>query len=157
MRIRTLAVIALAATCVAAQAQWSMWPPGWPWNWNSYLPFDSPSGPQHLNTTNHTIIIEGSYAYFFFDQVTGSTNGSPPWSSPYAQVYNHGDSHAHSYQKSLPAMKGGIVYDRLWVSEGSQTWTREDEMVTRNRLVYSIVECEYLDTWDLTGGGGGGG
>jgi hypothetical protein len=158
MRIRTLTVIALAATCVAAQAQWSMWPPGWPWNWNSYLPFDSPSGPLHQNGTSEEIQVSGTYSYTFYDQVTGAMTQAPPWTAPYGSLYNYSEPIVRSCSGyTLPALKQGKVYDKLYVSEGAQTWFDGETLYTRDRLVYIMSVPGYFDIWDFTGGGGGGG
>lgn len=160
MRLVTRIVFVICTTIpgwVNGAITWTQTPTGWTWNWSSSLPFNSASGPEHLNNTNAPITITGQYSYTLYNRVWGSSSGLPPWTSPYGTTFDYSESIVRSYSKDLPATKGGRVYDKLLVDEGAQTWSKEAQMETRNKLIYSIVQAEHLETWDLTGGGGGGG
>lgn len=56
----------------------------------------------------------------------------------------------------LPRKKGCIVYDKLWVKEGTETWTGSGTVRTRDRLVYIQMKTKHQMIWNLGGSGGGG-
>lgn len=127
-----------------------------PYNFETMNPFNSPTGPEHTNATSSPVTITGSYSYTFHNKVWGAGTSSPPWSANYDGIHDSGYTVNRSYSLTLPARKGGIVFDRLNVYDGAESWIKTGEpMATRNRLLYQLVEAEYLQTWHLPPQGGG--
>lgn len=145
-----------ASLSSAAHAQWTQTPSGHPYNYWEAGFIESASGPEHLNNSSQTIQVSGSYTYTLWNQVTGAADTSPPWSGPFASLFNLSQSVMREYTKDLPAGKGCIVFDKLaWVDAG-ETWFESPELRTRHRLVYTVVKLKHQQLWNLGGSGGGG-
>ncbi|MGE0001211.1 MAG: hypothetical protein AB7T05_03965 [Fimbriimonadaceae bacterium] len=138
-----------------AMADWTNAPVGWPYNWQTLESMNSSPGPDHLNNGGSAVEITGSCSYWLYSRISGSANTAPPWIAMYTPVNDASTYVTREYTKSLPAGKGGHVYDKLWVSEGAQTWTESATVCTRERLVYIVGKLKFLDTWDLPPNGGG--
>ncbi|HRF59965.1 MAG TPA: hypothetical protein PLH94_08640 [Fimbriimonadaceae bacterium] len=114
---------------------------------------NSAKGPDHINNSESTITITGSYSYTWWDRVTGSTNSAPPWTADFDELYDNNHTIMQNYSKSLGARKGGHVYDKLEVDEGAETWSQSPDVCTRNLIRYDFVQQQYLHTWDVGEGG----
>lgn len=153
---RTALSVLFVVMAAWASATWTKSPSGYPYNWGSYLPFNSTSGPTHLNSSGSTITVTGSYSYTWYDRVTGSTNTAPPWTTPYASLYDNNFTKNQSYSYPLAAGYGCRVYDKLEVDEGAETWTEGGAYETRNGIKYYMVDPKHQEIWEMPPGQGGG-
>lgn len=157
--MRILHTLALAGTCTMGIATtWVKTPSGYPYNWSSYLPFDSAASATSSNVSGSTVTVTCSYSYTWYDQVTGSTNTAPPWTSSYSSLYNNNVVPKNqSHNVSLPTGYSCKVWDKLYVDEGAETWAYNgSNYQTRNKVKYIMDVEHYVDLWETGGGGGGG-
>lgn len=149
--MKQLALAFALVSPLAHASGWTLFNNGEPWNWLSTLQQNSPGGSDHINNGFMDMEITGSYTYLRESKVWGSTE-TPPWTSLFSSLFDTSQSMVQNYTKTLPARMGGRVYDKLEVSEGTQTWAKPGVLAKRERLVKTVVVHQHLHTWPVGGG-----